>query len=435
MCDQLNASVLSCYGGPVPTPNIDRLARSGVKFTNATCTTPFCSPSRASIVTGLYPHKHGIVYNVNQLEHPSGCSPWTEQGLTVKDGTTERLLNDAGYATHHYGKWHLSEVSLPYYRDGYQAHINYATEMVEKFWKVRLRDRKTWMDWYGWALPMDISPVFKAAIKSVPASWRRVRFATFIMRAGHLEFPVQETFDYRVADHAIERIKSIGSTPFMITCSMMDPHDPNAPPSPYYERFEPNSIKLPANLEYRAARFEDEWSRRIVDGVGVTGLRELLRIYYAATCMIDDQVGRVLKALDESGHSKDTIVVFCTDHGDMAGGHGMFWKSNSFFYEELVRVPFIISYPGRIKPQENSMECSLVDVMPTLLYLVGHPIPNYVQGRSLAAYLLGDKDPSTAPPFSFCERVQANREHTRLVAPGTPSSFMVRGQGWKYIQY
>jgi arylsulfatase A-like enzyme len=107
MCDQLAVHALSCYGGPVFTPNIDRLAGEGVRFTQATCVTPYFLPTRASIVTGRYPHSHGIVLN---------CAPRRQEGLHPYDITTEKILSDSGYLTHHYGKWHLQGDMLPWIR-------------------------------------------------------------------------------------------------------------------------------------------------------------------------------------------------------------------------------------------------------------------------------------------------------------------------------
>jgi arylsulfatase A-like enzyme len=167
MCDQLNANVLGCYGGPVPTPNIDRLAREGVCFTDAVCPTPFCSPSRASMILGLYPHTHGIVHNVNGRDYPAIPAPQTEEGIRADDVTTEKLLHAAGYDAHHYGKWHLMDEDLPYYGDMYGEHHEYAERMQARFAEVRRRPRETWLDWYNWALPVEQSAPYRAAIEAL----------------------------------------------------------------------------------------------------------------------------------------------------------------------------------------------------------------------------------------------------------------------------
>jgi len=435
ICDQLAAGALGCYGGPFPTPNIDRLAEGGVVFTEATCTTPFCSPSRASITTGLYPHSHGIVTNVNKRDYPAIPAPPTQEGIKAGDVTTEKLLNGAGYSTHHYGKWHLMDEDLPYYRDMYGEHHEYAREMAGVFERVRRRPPGAWMNWYGWALPVRVSPAFRAAVAATGEKWSKISHAEFISKAGRLEFPLQLVFDVRVAESTVERLKAASSQPWMVTCSFNYPHDPNVVPSPYYESFAPEKIPLPSNFGRLEARFAGDWSRRLVEDTGEAGIRELLRIYHASVRLVDDQVARVLGALEQTGQSEDTIVVFSSDHGDMAGGHGMFWKSTSSFYDEVARIPLIIRFPGRIKPGRSGIAASQVDLMPTLLDLAGQKIPAQVQGHSLAPYLTGECSPAKAPVYSFCERVAANREHLRKIAPGTPGSFMIRGGGWKYVRY
>ena len=140
-------------------------------------------------------------------------------------------------------------------------------------------------------------------------------------------------------------------------------------------------------------------------------------------------------ALEQSGRLDRTVIVFTADHGDMVGGHGMAWKSNGSFYDEIVLVPLVVRYPPMFSPQKSSLAVDLTDLMPTLLEIAGRPIPDQAQGQSLVPYLTGRRDPSEARPYSFCERVRANRENTRDVRPGTPASLMVRGQGWKYIRY
>jgi arylsulfatase A-like enzyme len=432
MCDQLNASAIGCYGGPVPTPHLDRLAREGVRFTQATCTTPFCSPARASIVTGLYPHRHGIVGNVNRIDYPAIGGPPGETGITVDDATTDKLLSASGYSTHQYGKWHLSGDHLPYYSDTYGEMIEYAREMAEVFAAVRQQPRDTWMDWYGWAMPVQAMPVCRQTANSFGND---ARTAEFVSKMGRLKLPLKQVFDVRVADNTVECLRSAGGAPFSITCSLNYPHDPCVAPDPYYDLFTPDQLRIPANSESWDDRFEKDLSRRIVKALGPAGVREFLRIYYATVRLVDDQIGRVLDALDATGRAADTIVMFTSDHGDMVGAHGMVWKNTQAFYDEIVRVPLIIRYPKRIRPRRLDMAASHVDLMPTLLELTDHPVPGGLHGHSLAPYLLGNRSEPQAPRYRLCERVRPQPGKGRKLGPEIRGSFMVRGDGWKYSRF
>lgn len=436
MCDQLNPRVLGCYGGPVPTPNIDRLARDGVLFTEATCSTPFCSPTRASMITGLYPHTHGIVQNLWK-DYPGFPSPPppTEEGITEQDVTLDNLLHEEGYETHQFGKWHLRGEELSYYPDMFGEHREYARSMAGIFEEIRKQPRQTWMDWYGWAVPVQVTEELKAARGKLAARWKDKYYLEFIGKMGRLELPPERNFDVQVADKTIECLNSLGSAPFSITCSFNYPHDPNVVPSPYYEAFKPQDIALPANSDVREPRFETDFSREAVRDFGEVLVREFLRVYYASVKLVDDQVGRILDALEEAGRARETVVVFTADHSDMAGGHGMIWKSTSAFYEDVVRVPLIIRFPGALQPARTDIAAGSTDLMPTLLDLAGHPVPAHVQGHTLAPYLAGERDVSQAPAYAFSERVAGNAARTRTVAPGTPGSFMIRGRGWKYVRY
>jgi arylsulfatase A-like enzyme len=429
MCDQLTARVLSCYGGPVATPNIDRIAEDGVVFSDAICPTPFCSPSRMSMITGQYPHTHGIVHNVMRVDYPATDSLLTQEGIHPLDVTTESVLHAAGYQTHHYGKWHLTDDDLPYYPDMYGEHLHYAPEMAAVFDTVRSRTRDTWMDWYGWAAPVEVSERLAGAACRLPDS----PYIEFVAKMGRLDLPLERVFDVRVSDRTIGRLQQIGPGPFMLTCSFNYPHDPNVVPDPYYSMFDPDEIELPANHGSCELRYDADWSRQIVTHLGEAVVREFLRIYYASVKLVDDQVGRVLDALDATGRADDTIVVFTADHGDMAGGHGMIWKSTHGFYEDVVRVPLLVRYPGRIRPGSTDVSANLTDLMPTLLDLAGQPVPEGVQGRSMADVLLGSADPSVAPAYAFCERLAYHPEQRRMVQPDTHGNFMVRGRGWKYV--
>lgn len=437
MCDQLTASMLSVYGGPVATPNLDRLAARGVRFDNATCPTPFCSPSRASLITGLYPHTHGIRTNVNSRDYPAIARRQTvhDEGILRSDVTTDRILHAAGYRTHHYGKWHLLDDDLPYYPDMYTEHGGYAEEMFEEFAQVRKGPRDSWMDWYDWALPTTRTPAFDRAVASVPDDWQGNHYRDFLGKMGRLELPEEKTFDHRVADHTIAALEAVGDAPFSITCSFNWPHDPNVAPGAEYDAIDPADMARSPNWSHREPRFEGDLSRAIVTGLGEAGAREFLRIYTACVQFIDRQVGRVLDALEASGRAEDTVVVFTADHGDMAGGHGMVWKSTSAFYDEIARVPLILAGAGVGKQGTSDREVSLCDLMPTLLEMTGQDIPADCQGFSLVPDLTGAPVPEDDPGWRLSERLAVAPDHGRAPHPGMAGSFMLRGHGMKYVRY
>ena len=435
MCDQLNAGVLGCYGGPVSTSNIDRLAREGVRFTSAVCPTPLCSPSRASMITGMYPHTHGISYNVNRRDYPAIGAPETEEGIRNNDITTEKLLSAAGYKTHHYGKWHLMDEDPAYYPDMFLEHHGYAGAMQERFAEVRKAPRNTWMNWYNWALPVTQSKRYQQAVRALGELWKEERHTEFVEKIGRLDFPLEQTFDCMTAQKTLAAIRHNNSAPFMITCSFNYPHDPNVVPSPYYDMFDPNEIELPGNFEAIEQHYRPQWSRKIVADLGEPGVREFMRVYYASVKLIDDQVGRILEALDRKKLADNTIVLFTADHGDMCGGHGMVWKSTDAFYEEVVRVPLIVRYPSEVRQQTMDMPCNIVDIMPTLLDFAGQPTPDHVEGVNLAPYLRGERSSEQALSYTYSERLSSNPEHTREVPDFSRGSYMIRGCEWKYCRY
>jgi arylsulfatase A-like enzyme len=309
--------------------------------------------------------------------------------------------------------------------------------MEAVFAKVQAGDPANRMEWYKWSLPVEIAPELKAAVTNLGDRWRDARLQEFVVKMGRLKLPLEQVYEVRTTDKTVNQIRSLSAKqrPFMVTCSFNGPHDPNVTPSPYYEKFDPAKIVLPVNRDVREARFEKHWSRRIVADLGEPGLREFLRIYYGMVMLIDDQVGRILKTLEETGALDDTLIIFTTDHGDMAGGHGMVWKSNDSFYDEIARVPLLMRYPRLFKPQQSELAVDFTAIMPTVLDVLGQPTPKQVQGQSLVPFLTGRKSPKQARQYSFCERVNANAKNDRHVLPGTPASFMVRGHGWKYIRY
>lgn len=436
--DQLNKKVIGCYGGPVDTPNIDRLAREGARFTEATCPTPYCSPSRMSLVTSRYPHQHGIVQN---------CG-WRQRGMTLEERTYPRVLNEAGYSTHHYGKWHLEPVkkgdTVPWYPDQFRQFPEYSDLVSDEFKKYTERGPGRYSDWYGLIFPIEVSKDLDKAIRhnGLYEKWSKDAFAKMAIGMGRLDFGVEDYYDYQVADHAIETIKRCSSSkkPFMINVGFNVPHDPFVVPAPYYDMYPPDKIKLPDNADYLLDRFKKQWARQVVTNMRgpsgeEAGLLEFLRIYYGNVKFLDDQVGRILETLEETGEKENTIIVFLSDHGDMAGGHGMAWKETSAFYEEVVSIPLIVNYPKMISSQVNETPANTIDVFPTVFNMLGRDLLPKSEGKSLLPYMAGVKQSTDAYPYTFSERISGNPDSQRNVIPGMVGHFMIRGNGFKYMAF
>lgn len=422
LVDQLNAAVLGCYGGPVDTPNIDRLANDGTRFTNAICPTPLCSPSRSSIETGRYPHSHGITSNIGT----------DVAGIGASDDTLGRQFSEAGYETYHYGRWHVGGSEGSYYDDTY-TFDEYDAQMADAYDEVRSSGTE-YVDWYGSAFPVERAPEFRELVESLDDEWHEHVFSDLLSMMGRLTLAPEDTFDAQVADRGVRRIEAADDDrPFLLTCSFNMPHDPNVAPSPYYETYDPDDVDLPETFGTFEDRYTGDWSRRIVDSLGEVGAREFLRIYFAMVDMIDDQVGRLLDALDERGIDDETVVCVTADHGDMAGEHGMVWKSTQSFYDAITRVPLVVYTPDADTGAVLDVPTDHTDLRSTLADAAGLSIPPRAQGESLLPFLRGERE-SSARRFAFCERIESGGDG-RVVSPVERSAFMVRGRDWKYVRY
>ncbi|HIS69799.1 MAG TPA: sulfatase-like hydrolase/transferase [Candidatus Gallacutalibacter stercoravium] len=430
-CDQLNASVLDVYGGPVHTKHISRLAQQSVVFDAAYCSTPLCTPSRASMITGQYPHNHGIVSNVMRRDYPVLGGPETEQGIENQDETTDKVLWRNGFKTAHYGKWHLSGEELAYYPQRYREHQEYEQEMQPCFAAVAQLPPEQWLDWYGWKLPVEIEPSLRQTVGRYMRAHPQSGSATFNEKTGRLLLPVEDTFDYRVAERCVSFLQQVGDAPFALTCSLNAPHDPNVIPSPYYERVDPAGLCWDEAADCDPY-FAQDWSRLLPRETGKDFMREFLRVYYASVLYVDDMLGRVLQALKETGKWENTVIVFASDHGDMAGEHGMFWKSTNAFYDGIARVPLFVK-DASLKPGRFAPPVELIDLPPTLLALCGIKAPEGMDGKSLIPYLQGQKDPGGLSALS--ERLDWNEGHTREKRFYNSYGFMLRNSRYKYCRY
>ena len=361
----------------VRTPRLDRLWRDGTAYTHAFCQSPICTPSRASFLTGTY---------------PSTCQN-TRNGNARYRGRyplVTRLLAGAGYQCGLIGKLHLAgayERPEPRGDDGY------------RYWRWSHAPRDDWPAGHAYAEWVrdrghDLGELIRDPA-GVPAELHQTTWCA------------EQTIDFMRAQRG-------GGAPWLATVNIYDPHEPFNPPAAYRARFDPQRMPgplfrpsdLPQQRRLRAVDFQSEArdpagpldiahpvlpsfpgrDSAPADGAAFArGAKTLQAAYYAMIALIDDQVGRMLDALEESGQTERTLVIFTSDHGESLGDHGLIRKGCRF-YEGLVRVPLILRWPGRIESGRVSDGLvELTDLAPTLLEAAGRPVPPWMQGRSLLA--------------------------------------------------
>ena len=357
--DQQRWNTIGALGNEfVKTPNIDRLVREGVSFNMAHVQAPICTPSRASFLTGMYPSTVRATKN--------GAAEWAEAAPLVT-----KVMKDAGYDCGLSGKLHLSTAMAhrPELRpedDGYRAfdysHSPYQTGSANDYIK-----------WYS-DKGIDIIALKKEK-GYVPTEYHQTKWCT---------------------DRAIDFVKEKREWPWMYSLNVYDPHGPFDPPKEYVDRYDIDKLPEPwfkeSDLEEKAV-FNNVMFQGITKKYSDKVNKKRLAKYWAQIDLIDDQIGRLLKILEETGQLDNTLIIFTSDHGDMAGDHGMTAKGCRF-YEGLVRVPLIFWYPPYF--QENIQSDALVeliDIVPTLLELTGLDISKKIQGKSLLPILTGEKSP------------------------------------------
>ncbi|WP_298275513.1 sulfatase-like hydrolase/transferase [Ferroplasma sp.] len=358
--DQENSNTISCYGGQLKTPNIDKLARNGVKFNKNYVTSPLCVPSRASIWTSMYPHQFIMNANLNRSNQIHVNDDGRETELPLDAITIGDLANKNGYLTGYFGKWHLGRENSS--QHGFQV---FQTELRGSY-EQRMEEEKKII------FPKGYSRLDQQSMES---------------------FEFQE--DTRMTDLAIEYIRNVRNSenPFFVVISLRFPHDPYT--GPFNDLLDHKKLTLSDNIWDSLERKPISQRRgigrdifvkeigKIKNSEGENKLRKIYARYLGLVHLVDLNVGHVLNELENLKLKEDTIVVFTSDHGDMMGSHELFFKGLTM-YEEVTRVPLILSWDTHIpKGREVNTLTSMIDFTPTLLDLMKIPKPLSMMGESM----------------------------------------------------
>jgi choline-sulfatase len=363
MADQLTPSALRIHGNTVSkTPRIDALAREGVVFDSAYCASPLCAPSRFALMAGKLPSKIGAYDNAAELP---------AQTLTFA-----HYLRSAGYRTVLSGKMHFCG---PDQLHGFEERLTTDIYPADFGWVPDWDRPEVRPSWYH-----NMSSVLEAG----PC-----------VRTNQLDFDDEVTFTVRQKLYDIARERQAGSDtrPFCVVASLTHPHDPYAIPAQYWNLYQDDEIDLPrTTLSYDESDPHSQRLRHVCENDRTPPterqVRNARRAYYGALSYVDAQFGAMLDALEESGLADDTIVIVTSDHGDMLGERGLWYKMT--FFENATRVPLIVHAPKHFAPRRVAGSVSTIDLLPTLVELgtgtrqTAWPDP--VDGRSLVPHLVGD---------------------------------------------
>ena len=324
------------------TPHIDKLATEGANFCNAVSGSPMCAPYRASLFTGKYASSTGMAINELRMNPNHDCFG--------------HVLHRNGYQTSYIGKWHLWANQLGKHHDPQNSFIPPGPH--------RLGFDGEWSAY----------------------NFHHTYFDTYYHKDSPEKITIPGYEPDGQTDLAIEYLQraSTEDDPFALFLSIGTPHDPwtqNNVPNAYYEMFRDVDFLLPPNYQEENDHYGDAWAMISIEQRAK--LPEWMRVYYAMTTNLDWNIGRLLHTIDELGLRDDTIFVFTSDHGEMFGSQGR--KAKNIFYEEAVRIPFLVRWSNQISQGHVTDTClNTPDIMPTLLSMMDLPIPEDVEGSDLS---------------------------------------------------
>ena len=383
MSDEHDPAVMGCSGHPlVQTPNLDQLARAGTRFDSAYCNSPICVPSRMSFLTGNYCHRIGVW----DLGSP----------LRAETPTFGHYFTAASYETVLCGRTHMP---------GDERLHGFGTRLYDDLhsWRSRQAPRRTLEARRG-------SNSHVTECGPGRGAWY--------------------DYDTTVADLSVRFLKGKAAhpseRPWLLYSGLMYPHFPLTCPPEYYRQYDPEAM-TPADLRGETLESQHPAIRQLryffrnEEIVPEPVQRRALASYYGLVTLVDDLVGNMLAVIDSSPLRENTVVLYVSDHGEMAGQHGIWQKQ--CFYEASVRVPMILRTPHGSGGRRVDANVSLVDVLPTLLDLAGIEIPAGLPGASLAQMPAG---------AGAADRVVFSEYHAQGMLEG---GFMIKRGDWKYNYY
>ena len=374
MADQMQASVLD-PASPCPTPALDRLAARGVRFANAYTPCPICSPARASLMTGLLPHNHGVLEAIHAVDE--------DQSVLRGDGPHwAQLLAEAGYRTGYFGKWHV-ERSARLENFGWREYLVSESRSFGELLKERAAQR---------AMQGGAAGYERAKwIDGPPGYPRGLLYAVTGDPPECRGMGVVADF----AERFLERALASGE-PWCCFVSFREPHDPFVCGRAAFERIDAGSIALSPSrndpLADRPGLYRR--ARRIWSALTERERYEAAACYYGTISELDGLIGRLVGKVDEAGQLDETIVVVTSDHGELLGAHGLYCKTISAF-EELYKIPLIVAGPGVARGVTSAARIGLHDLCPTIVEMTGVGRLETTDPVSFAQYL---QDPGSPPP-------------------------------------
>ncbi len=412
--DQQHYNTIGAFNSEISTPNLDRLVRDGTTFQRAYCPNPTCTPTRASIITGQYPSQHGAWSLGTKLP---------EETVNIGD-----ILLEDGYKTALIGKAHFQPLRGS---EEFPSIESYPLSADLDFW------RKFDQKFYGFEhCELARNHTIEFLVGQHYAIWMEEKglknWKDYFMPPtgnfpdeGTRRWPIPEEYHYNTwiaerTNKLLEEYKNNDEN-FFLWASFLDPHPPYYVPEPWDTMYDPDKLTIPQAIsgehENNPPHFaltqqkDPDFSSYRESGMTLHGLHSHLHdkeklkkdiaTYYGMISMMDKYIGKILDKLDELALEQDTIVIFTTDHGHLFGHHGLMRKG-PFHYEDMIKIPFIVRYPGKVPSGKTTTALqSLVDLAPTILSFAGLPIPRTMTGVDQSSVWLEGKE--SARDHIICE--------------------------------